>query len=87
MYRRIIKDTFKIARLLNDDLRKDKDLDLSDSTTDALDTYPTLKYRLMEPSLFVLSTLKRPYMINTDPCVHNLGAVLFQQQNESYLRE
>lgn len=62
MYRRFIKDSAKIARLLNGNLRKYEKLDCLDTTPETLDAFNMLEFKSVEPPVLVLLKPHRLYM-------------------------
>lgn len=79
-YRRFIKVFFKIARKHNDYLRKDKELDSLDPTTEAPYDFKLKKSKLVDPPVLALAQPYRPYMVDTNESTYTLGAVLLQQK-------
>lgn len=74
MYRKTIKNFSRVARKLDDYLRKDKELN-------------RLEPKSMEPSVLVLLEAHSPYMIDTVASPYRLEAVLLYQQNDSNINE
>lgn len=82
MYRRLIREFFKIVWPLNDYQRKGKELDRSDLKSETPDGFNTLKSKLIEPPRLVLPQPNRQYTININPFANVLVAVLSQHQKD-----
>ena len=87
VYRRFVKNFSGIAKLLNKMLKKDANPTWDDPKPAAVESFETLKRKLTSPPVLALPKKGRPYMIDTDASVYQLGATLLQQQDPSNPKE
>ena len=81
-YRRFVKNYSDIARPLNSMFWKDAETDWESPTDEQTRAFETLKTRPIPPLVLALPKAGHPYMIDTDACAYQLGAMLLQQQDE-----
>ena len=82
VYRRFVTGYSGVARPLNAMLWKDSDPGWDSPTNVELEAFETLKRKLVAPPILGLPKANRPYMIDKDASVYQLGAMLLQQRNE-----
>ena len=82
VYRRFVQKYSDIARPLNSMLRKDAEPDWENPTDEQTKAFQTLKARLISPPILAIPKAGRPCMIDADASAYQLGATLFQQQDE-----
>ena len=83
VYRRFVAGYSGIARPLNGMLRKDAEPDWDWPTPDQLESFETLKRKLVTPPTLGLPKTNKPYMNDTDTSAYQPGATLLQKQDET----
>ena len=82
VYRRFVKGFARIAKPLNDMLRKDATNDFDNPTEEQLEAFETLKKALVTPPILALPKVDRPYVIETDASEYQIGCTLLQEQDD-----
>ena len=80
VFRYFVKGYAKIAKPLNEMLRKDASTDSGSPTEDQRQQFSDLKQVLVDPTLLAAPRLDRAYIIETDASAYQVGCALLQKQ-------
>ena len=81
VYRRFVPGMAKLAKPLNDMLKKGAEPDFSEPTVVQSEAFESLKAALVSPPVLALPRAGCSYIIDTDASLYQLGAVLLQVQD------
>ena len=81
VFRRFVQGFSKIARPLNEMLKKDASPDYENPTEDQLKAFQDLKTVLLNPPVLALPKADKPYVIETDASAYQVGCALLQEQD------
>jgi hypothetical protein len=87
VYRKFVEGFSKLAKPLNDMLKKGAEPDWQHPSEKQMQAFNSLKEALKTPPVLALPKNGRPYMVDTDASNHAIGAVLLQQQDDEHPKE
>ena len=82
VYRRFVPNFSRTAAPLNDLLKKGCTKELPPPTEEQYEAFEKLRQALISAPILKLPDPKKPYSVDTDACDHQVGAALFQEDDE-----